>query len=383
MIYVVNRAMGLIDGGGEIFDKEIIRNILSDYGPINIFCGGINVEKEFSQDDSDVTAIACRSPFLRKLAYKLPLRSKLGALLYILDNLIFELCFVFYFLFKTKTSQQPKIVYCCSLFIIPLILSRYFRNVQFFTWLPGPPGKFAVFLIRRLLNRTNFNLFTNGYPEKTLNELGLIEGKDYFFMPPALNTVFNLSKPQKTHSSDLIRGVTVARLVPIKDLSFLLRCLARCKQAGLRFSWNIVGDGPDKKTLQATIYELDIADIVTISGRKSQSEINTILSTSHVFALSSSFENYSIAVLEAFSKGLPGILRNVGYLPRMIDGGRRGFNFDTEADFVEALKTLRYDRALYKKISQNCSDFASQHNWEINREIFHRQVLKKQMIDHK
>jgi glycosyltransferase involved in cell wall biosynthesis len=265
-------------------------------------------------------------------------------------------------------------VYCCSLFLIPFCLSKFYPKTKFVSWLPGPPGKYALFLIKALSSENNFHLFTHGYTETILVSQGLIKNKDFFLIPPGVSDDFEISTAPRDIDTNLIRGLTVARLVPIKDIEFLITCLFYCKQNGLSFNWIIVGEGPLFQRIKLMIQSLGLSEEINLVGYKSHAEIQHLLHKTDVFALSSEFENYSLAVIEAFSSGVPCLLRNVGYFPKLVGKSARGANFDSPAEFYSALKSFLDQPAEYRKISMNCLQFASEHTWDRNAELFHEHV---------
>lgn len=375
MILVINRALGLLNGGGEIFDISVMQHILRKIDDIEIYSGGLKGIDELVKDHN-IKVTKIKTPFLRSWAYRFKSNSKMAALLYTLDNLIFELVVILRILMrKKKFGRELKMVYCCSLFVIPFCLSKFFPNVHFVSWLPGPPGKYALSLIKLLSVRSNFHLFTHGYPEEVLISEGLRKDRDFFLLPPGVSNDFANSTMPREIDTNCVRGLTVARLVPIKDIEFLIKCLFYCKQKGLKFHWVIVGEGPLFQRIQFMIEAFGLTKEIDLVGHKKHAEIQDLLCTTDIFALSSEFENYSLAVIEAFANGVPCLLRNVGYLPKLVDNDTRGANFESTDEFYQAIKNFLDNPKIYKKISLSCLHFAAQHTWSSNEEVFHEHVL--------
>jgi glycosyltransferase involved in cell wall biosynthesis len=94
--------------------------------------------------------------------------------------------------------------------------------------------------------------------------------------------------------------VTVARLVPWKHIDTLIRA---CAGAGL--SLDVVGDGPQHHELQQLIDALQPTEPIRLRGSLPATEIPGVLDSARVFALLSSYEGMSFALLEAMSRGKP------------------------------------------------------------------------------
>lgn len=377
MIFVINRALGLLNGGAENFDLGMINNVFNDPSELCIYCG----EKKSVQPllDPRVKTVSPKMPFLRLLSYRFQRSKYISAFFYTLDNLIFETHFILFFLLKHKKTKgsENNIIYCCSLFLIPIFLAPFYKSYTFVSWLPGPPGNFAQKQLRILNNYPNFRLFTRGFPENTLLGMGFQNEVDFFIVPPALKQFWldgAKQRQKKRVSKNQIVGVTTARLVPIKDLDFLLNCLSFCAAKGLNFKWTIIGDGPEKEFLEAKLKDYNLQKLVKFSGELPHDAVQDMLFAADVFALSSQFENYSNAVLESFACGVPCILRDVGYMPNLIGDKLRGLLFSSPENFYIALKHLVLDENTYRATSYECIEFAQKHNWLSISQIFWRNI---------
>ncbi|MBL0125026.1 MAG: glycosyltransferase [Betaproteobacteria bacterium] len=102
--------------------------------------------------------------------------------------------------------------------------------------------------------------------------------------------------------------ITVGRLATIKNQAMMIRAFhaAACANAKL---W-LVGDGPERATLEALAAELALEDRVSFIGFRH--DVADLLSQSDIFLMSSNYEGVSIAVLEAMRASLPVIGTQVG-----------------------------------------------------------------------
>jgi len=106
--------------------------------------------------------------------------------------------------------------------------------------------------------------------------------------------------------------ITVARLVPIKNVQLLVETMALVRHRVRDAHLLIVGDGPERERIRARAVALGIRDAVTLVGSVAQRETPAYYRAADVFALSSDFDNSPNAVLEAMASGLPVVATDVG-----------------------------------------------------------------------
>lgn len=113
------------------------------------------------------------------------------------------------------------------------------------------------------------------------------------------NTVMSLKVP-----SPYI--VAMGRLNKQKGFDLLLNAFSLCKNKNL--SLVILGEGSERDNLETMIEKMGIKDRVLLPGRVLQPK--DILSKAEIFVLSSRFEGFPMALVEAMSCGLPVISFN-------------------------------------------------------------------------
>jgi len=120
---------------------------------------------------------------------------------------------------------------------------------------------------------------------------------------------------------DVVIG-SVGRLVAQKDYPTQLHAfaLAASRVPGLRMA--IAGDGPLRLTLEQMTHQLAIADRVRFLG--DHDDVPTLLRSADLFALSSRFEPFGVALLEAKAAGLPIVATAVNEIPEIIADGESG-----------------------------------------------------------
>jgi len=119
--------------------------------------------------------------------------------------------------------------------------------------------------------------------------------------------------------------ITVGRLAPVKNQALMLGAFARVarEHAGARL--RIVGDGPERSTLETQVRGLGLDGRVEFLGFRD--DIETLLAQAHVFLMSSHYEGISIAILEAMRARLPVVASRVGGVPDTVTDERSGLLF--------------------------------------------------------
>lgn len=113
--------------------------------------------------------------------------------------------------------------------------------------------------------------------------------------------------------------ISTGSLIRRKGYDILIKALSiiNCKLG----DWNlkIIGDGPEKDKLIQLINENHLNNNIELIGRKNKQEIITLLHESNLFVFPSRMENFSVAVLEALSAGLPIVATDCGGIKECID----------------------------------------------------------------
>jgi len=115
--------------------------------------------------------------------------------------------------------------------------------------------------------------------------------------------------------------VSAGRLVPWKGFSGLVLLI------GLMPDWHldIVGEGPDRGTLEEQAKKLGVADQVRFLGAISRPELFALFGQAKIFVLNTSFESFSFQVVEAMNSGIPVVTTRIGSLPELITDQESGF----------------------------------------------------------
>jgi colanic acid/amylovoran biosynthesis glycosyltransferase len=127
-----------------------------------------------------------------------------------------------------------------------------------------------------------------------------------------------------------VRLLTVARLVEIKGHEFALRAVARVRARHPEIRYDIVGDGPLRKKLEALVAELGLQDAVTFHGAREGAFVRELMKNAHLAVLASvsiegDAEGQGLFLQEAQACGLPVVATQHGALPEGMLPGKSGF----------------------------------------------------------
>jgi glycosyltransferase involved in cell wall biosynthesis len=149
----------------------------------------------------------------------------------------------------------------------------------------------------------------------------------------------------------------VGRLVELKNHRLLLDVFARLLPHRPRLRLVIVGAGPLRDELSARAAQLGITGSVTFTGARS--DVADLLPAFDVFAMPSSTEGLSIALLEACATGLAIVATAVGGNPEIIRDGHNGRLIaagDAQA-LQAALDDLLWDEPLRRRLAESAREW--------------------------
>lgn len=118
------------------------------------------------------------------------------------------------------------------------------------------------------------------------------------------------------------RGISVARLDPVKDQETLLRAVRAAVDAIPGFQLELVGDGPERARVERLRAELRLESHVRLLGFRD--DVAALLQGASVFVLSSLSEGISLTLLEAMACGLPVVATDVGGNREVVAHGETG-----------------------------------------------------------
>ena len=168
----------------------------------------------------------------------------------------------------------------------------------------------------------------------------------------AINTCSTtIHREQYGFTSAHVILVYVGRLSPEKNLTFLLRAFRGLASAYEDVRLLLIGDGPERDSLEENAAYMGIRDKVHFSGMVTHQDIPCHLSAADIFVITSKAETFGLSVVEAMAIGLPVVGLDAPGVNDVVKDGVFGFLAqDDLASFTAKLSRLVCDRELRRKM---------------------------------
>jgi len=210
-------------------------------------------------------------------------------------------------------------------------------------------------------NRATLNLCTSVAMMEQLQQHGI--GRVALW-PGGVDTArFHPDRRSKAMRARLTEGhpecfllIYVGRLSAEKDVERLKPMLEALP--GTRLA--LIGDGPQRKALEEHFAGLP----VYMAGFLRGDELAAAFASGDVFVMPSRTETLGLVVLEAMSAGLPVVGARAGGVPEMIVDGVTGVLFDTEAQAVEAIRSIQQCTDKRQTMGLAARAHAGEHSWK-------------------
>ncbi|MBK0380673.1 glycosyltransferase family 4 protein [Mucilaginibacter sp. SD-g] len=162
--------------------------------------------------------------------------------------------------------------------------------------------------------------YDSDYPEfKTAEML-------FFYGFACINN--NAFKPETIKQFKNKNIICVARLVPVKNLSGLLKAWQVVEKNNTGYNLKIIGDGPERENLERLITDLDLK-MAAILPAVDNDKLSSYFNNADAFVLPSFSETWGLVVNEAMAAGLPVLLsKEVNAARDLLKSSVNGFSFD-------------------------------------------------------
>jgi len=166
---------------------------------------------------------------------------------------------------------------------------------------------------------------------------------------------------------------------PVKRVGDVIRIFARVREK-IPAKLLLIGDGPERPSIQQMVKEMDLAADVHFLGE--QDQLEPLFFCTDLFLLPSEQESFGLTALEAMNCGVPVVASNVGGLPEVIVHGETGYLLpvgDVEGMAAKAVEILS-DPARLSLFRAQARRRAEQHfdaeNIIPQYEAFYEELLK-------
>ena len=171
------------------------------------------------------------------------------------------------------------------------------------------------------------------------------------------------TKEDGRNCDDVLRFVTVCRLLPLKNIDRVVRAL---ESVDFEFMFDIIGEGPESQLIKDTIADCGLDDKVNMLGRVDHEHLPSILPTYDCFIMPS----YPEALGRVYFEAMASKVVVVGVAGTGIDGfikdGEEGFILSSvETMTIKImLDRIHENRHNLKKMKEKAQQTAMEYSWE-------------------
>ncbi len=210
-------------------------------------------------------------------------------------------------------------------------------------------------------------LIASGTSIERLKERGLAQVVD---IPNAVDADRFRPQPsdfRKTHGigADEFVALYVARFQAFKNHAMLLDAFARLRQDHPASRLVLAGSGPLRERTEQQALELGIADRVLFLGEVPYPELPKVYAAADVKVISSDYESFCFAAIEAMSTALPVLTTDCAWVPRLVaDGAGIVVPVSDAEAFAAGLKKLADNPALRQRMgAAGRQQVLERHTW--------------------
>jgi len=124
--------------------------------------------------------------------------------------------------------------------------------------------------------------------------------------------------------------ICVCRLSPKKGLDVAIRACAKLRDNNVKFLFEIVGDGPQRQSLEKLIGRLYLTDNVKLVGSKPNDKLTELFSRACVFLMpcvktpGGDMDGIPVAMMEAMACEVPVVSTAISGIPELVEDGITG-----------------------------------------------------------
>ena len=126
-------------------------------------------------------------------------------------------------------------------------------------------------------------------------------------------------------TTDNLKFITVGSLAPWKNINIMLEAFSEYKKQNKRFTFYIVGSGPEEKALKNLTKKLNLEKEVVFTGQLNKEALGEHYQNSNIYIQGSSYEGLPHVILEAISHNLSIISTPIGGTNEVLLGGKNGW----------------------------------------------------------
>jgi glycosyltransferase involved in cell wall biosynthesis len=209
-----------------------------------------------------------------------------------------------------------------SLLSKPLIVTIHGSDLRMALERPGFLRKIFVFVCH---HATHLNCVSNGQ-KREMEQLGILSEK-ISIIPMGVDEAFLETGKNRKKEGDQ-KPITILsnrNLLPIYNVSLLIRAIPIILKEEPETKFLIAGDGPEKENLEREVKNLNNNSSVRFLGRVPHEQMPNLLSQADIYVSTSLDDGTSVSLLEALASGAFPIVTDIPANRGWITTGQNGF----------------------------------------------------------
>ena len=177
----------------------------------------------------------------------------------------------------------------------------------------------------------------------------------------------------------VVRIVTAMRLANRKRPVPMLRVMRRVRDlvpADVAIRLEILGEGPDRGSIERFVAEHGMQEWVSLPGRVPRASLRDRYAAADVYLSPARLESFGIAALEARTVGLPVVAREGSGVGEFVRDGVNGYLARDDEAMATALARLATDRALRERMRAHNVDHEPDQDWPRVAELAEAQYAR-------
>lgn len=238
---------------------------------------------------------------------------------------------------------------------VGLILTRLYPATLSIT-IHGPDEFYdvSVYSLRRKIEEASFLCAIGSFARSQLMKLSAPEHWDKIEVTPLGVDGAEFTPRKAPAERSRFEVVCVGRLVPAKGQHVLIAAVEQLAREGRDVFLRLVGDGPDRQSLEQLVQRNQLGPNVRFEGAVNQEHIRRFYETADVFALASFAEGIPVVLMEAMAMEVPCVATRITGIPELVRDGIDGLlvSPSDQEELARALARLMDDRELRLRLGR-------------------------------
>lgn len=225
---------------------------------------------------------------------------------------------------------------------VAMIASRV-RPITFSITVHGPDEFYDApgYLLREKIERASFVCCIGTYARSQLMKLSRFEDWGKFEVAPLGVDPWRFEPRRFRADPDVFEILCVGRLVPAKGQHVLIAAIEQLRREGLPVRLRLVGDGPDRESLEQDVASRELGGFVIFEGAQNHDRVLDLYQRADIFALASFAEGIPVVLMEAMALTIPCVTTRITGIPELIRDGIDGLLVPPSDDEALAMALRR------------------------------------------